>query len=125
MKNELNKIKDFHNACDVDIRTEPGLPAGEVRKLRIALLKEEFEEYLEGEKNNDIVEIADALGDMLVIIFGTSLSYGIPLDKVFNEIHVSNMTKVINGKVIRRMDGKIMKPASYEPPNIEKILFDE
>ena len=122
MKKAMEMIKEFHDAADVINRDLPELPSKEERQLRMNLLAEEYNEYLTGELNNDIEEICDALADMAVIILGTSLSYGIPLDKVFEEVHRSNMTKVVDGKVVRRADGKITKGPNYEPPNIKKIL---
>lgn len=122
MKTAMDKVKEFHLAADAPVREIPHLPPDNERKLRMNLLAEEYNEYLTGELNNDIEEICDALGDMVVIICGTAHSYGIPLDKVFDEIHRSNMTKVVDGKVVRRSDGKILKPSNYEPPNLKEIL---
>ena len=93
------------------------------RKLRQKLLRDEFDEYELAEACNDITEIADALGDMAYIIWGTALEYGIPLDKIIAEIHCSNMSKLdANGKPIMRADGKVLKSERYTPPNIAAIL---
>ena len=116
-------VTDFHSVNDAHIGKKPCLPTTDERGLRQRLLQEEFEEYMVGEKNNDIVEIADALGDMLYIIYGTSVSYGIPIDLIFEEIHRSNMSKLgEDGHPIRRADGKILKGPNYFRPDISKIL---
>lgn len=116
-------VKKFQEIFGANIGSKVALPDEDERILRIKLLREEFDEYLEGEDNNDIIEIADALGDMMYIIYGTAISYGIPLDEVFKEIHDSNMSKLDkNGKPIYREDGKILKGESYFKPDIKRIL---
>lgn len=115
-------VKDFQTAFRLNQSTKPLLPNEEERKLRIKLLREEFEEYLEGEENNDLVEIADALADLIYIACGTAVSYGIPLDVVFDEVHRSNMAKLVNGKPIYREDGKVLKPEGWTPPDVERII---
>ena len=121
--NKLGMVKIFHETYNSNIGSIPSLPSSEERKLRIALLQEEFDEYLKGEFNDDIVEIADALGDMLYIIYGTAVSYGIPIDDVFEEIHNSNMSKLgEDGKPIYREDGKILKGPNYFKPDLQKII---
>jgi predicted HAD superfamily Cof-like phosphohydrolase len=123
MSNFYTDVRDFHAAFGQRIGEKPELPTDpEERQLRIRLLEEEFNEYLAGEVKDDIVEIADALADIIYIACGTAVSYGIPLDKVFEEVHRSNMAKLVDGKVLRREDGKIQKPEGWTPPNIEKIL---
>lgn len=99
------------------------LPVQEIRDIRKKLLKEEYEEYVVGEEENDIVQIADALTDMLYIIFGTAEAYGIVLEETFDEVHKSNLTKLDeNGNPIFREDGKVLKGVNYQPPNIKKVL---
>ena len=93
--------------------------------LRYNLIKEENEEYLEACKNGDIIEIADALGDQLYILFGTILKHGLQhkIEEVYDEIHRSNMSKLDeNGNPIFREDGKILKSNLYFKPDIGKIL---
>ena len=116
------ELKEFQLAFGQRVANKAELPDREERNLRIELLREEFDEYLFGEAKHDIVEIADALADMVYIIYGTAVSYGIPLDEVLKEVHSSNMKKLVDGKVIRREDGKIMKPAGWSPPDIAAIL---
>jgi len=116
-------VKEFHQAFGQRIGNYPHLPTDpDERQLRIRLLEEEFNEYLAGEVKDDIVEIADALADIIYIACGTAVSYGIPLDKVFAEVHRSNMSKLVDDQVIRRADGKIQKPQGWTPPDIEGVL---
>jgi predicted HAD superfamily Cof-like phosphohydrolase len=124
MTNVFDNVMEFHEAFELPIGDKPDLNNvdGKGRALRVALLREEFEEYLDAEDNNDIVEIADALGDIIYIACGTAIAYGIPLELVFNEIQRSNMAKLVDGKVLRREDGKIMKPEGWQPPDIKAIL---
>ena len=121
--NPQDALREFHEAFDLTRSEVPGLPSKDIRDLRINLLKEEWEEYLEGEATDDLIEIADALADMVYIAYGTAVAYGIRLDKVFEEVHSSNMSKLdANGKPIYREDGKVLKGPNYSPPNIETIL---
>ena len=93
--------------------------------LRYELMREENEEYLEAANNNDLVEVADALGDMLYILCGTIIEHGLQhkIEEVFNEIQRSNMSKLgENGKPIYREDGKVLKGPNYFKPNIGEIL---
>jgi predicted HAD superfamily Cof-like phosphohydrolase len=115
-------VKDFHQAFGQRIGEKPELPDREERILRRNLITEEFNELTDAEYANDLVEIADALADIIYIACGTAVSYGIPLDDVFAEVHRSNMAKLVNGKVIRREDGKVQKPAEWTPPDIRSIL---
>lgn len=121
--NVFNAVKDFHRAFDQPVNNKPFLPGKEERELRIRLIAEEFKEYTDAEEANDIVEVADALADMIYIICGTAASYGIPLEAVFEEVHNSNMAKLgPNGKPIKREDGKIIKPEGWQPPDVVGVL---
>ena len=121
--NWYNDVKDFHIAFGQRVGQSPLIPEDyNERDLRINLLEEEFKEYINAEEKNDITEIADALADIIYIACGTAVSYGIPLDKVFAEVHRSNMAKLVDGKPIYREDGKVMKPAGWTPPDIEGVL---
>ena len=115
-------VKDFHQAFGQRIGEKPELPDPAERDLRVKLLREEFIEYIDAETDHDIVEIADALADIIYISCGTAVSYGIPLDDVFAEVHRSNMAKLVDGKVIRREDGKIQKPEGWTAPDIQGVL---
>ena len=118
----FTEVRDFHQAFGQRIGEKPELPNGAERCLRTRLLQEEFEEYLFAEGQSDLVEIADALADIIYIACGTAVSYGIPLDDVFAEVHRSNMAKLVDGKVIRREDGKVQKPEGWTAPDIEGVL---
>jgi predicted HAD superfamily Cof-like phosphohydrolase len=123
MANFFEDVKEFQTAFKLPVGDRPHLPKNEdERQLRIKLLEEEFNEYLAAEVRDDLVEVADALADIIYIACGTAVSYGIPLDKVFAEVHRSNMAKLVDGKPIYREDGKVMKPQGWQPPNIERIL---
>ncbi len=126
MKNKIKAVETFHNAFGITNRETPiAFTNDKEVKLRFDLMAEENEEYLEAAKNNDLVEVADALGDMLYILCGTMLSHGMQhkMEDVFNEIQRSNMSKLgADGKPIYREDGKVMKGPNYFKPNIKEIL---
>lgn len=115
-------VEEFHKAYNLPIRYEPELPGSDERTLRRTLLSEEYWEYVEAEDKNNIVGIADALADMIYIIHGTAIVYGIPLDAVFEEVHKSNMSKLEEGKPLYRSDGKVLKGSNFQEPKIEEIL---
>lgn len=125
MTNFFNSVKEFHTAFGQRVGINPGLPDEQERLLRRKLIAEEFGEYADAENDNDLTEIADALADIIYIACGTAVSYGIPLDKVFAEVHRSNMAKLVDGKPIYREDGKVMKPESWTPPNIKGIIHSQ
>lgn len=123
---KIKHVEKFHDVFKIGNRYTPTADVSESEyMLRYNLIKEENEEYLEACKNKDIVEIADALGDQLYILFGTILRHGLQykIEEVFDEIQRSNMSKLDdNGEPIFREDGKIMKSALYFKPNIREIL---
>ena len=126
MQKQLNAVKLFHETYGLGVSTEMKADLGKLKnELRFNLMKEENEEYLEAVENNDIVEIADALGDMLYILCGTILEHGLQhkIEEVFDEIQRSNMSKLgQDGKPIYREDGKVMKGPNYFKPNFSTIL---
>ena len=126
MKNKIAAVHQFHTAFNLNIKDTPTVAISEDRKkLRFALMKEENEEYLEAAENNDLVEVADALGDMLYILCGTIIEHGMQdkIEEVFNEIQRSNMSKLgEDGSPIYREDGKVLKGPNYFKPNIGAIL---
>ena len=124
MTNWFKDVENFHKAFGQRIGTKPELPNDNERSLRMRLLAEEFSEYNSAEYDNDLIEVADALADIIYIALGTAVSYGIPLDTIFDEFHRSNMAKLVDGKVFRRADGKIKKPDGWQPPDIKSILGD-
>ncbi len=126
MKDKIAAVHQFHTAFKLNIQNTPTVTISEERKqLRFELMKEENEEYLEAAKNNDLLEVADALGDMLYILCGTIIEHGMQdkIEEVFNEIQRSNMSKLgEDGTPIYREDGKVLKGPRYFKPNIKKIL---
>ena len=124
MKKLLKDVGDFHFVCEVEENKTLNQISTKKRKLRIDLLKEEVKEYIEAEIDNDPIEIADALADIIYIAVGTARIYWIPLDKVWAEVQRSNMDKIDpkTGKVIKRADGKILKPEWWEWPRIAEII---
>ena len=126
MQKQLNAVKLFHTTYGLGVSEEMKADLGtQKNNLRFELMKEENEEYLEAVQNNDIVEIADALGDMLYILCGTILEHGLQhkIEAVFDEIQRSNMSKLgADGKPIYREDGKVMKGPNYFKPDFEAIL---
>ena len=124
----IEHVKKFHDAFGIENNFKPttNIPKNE-KDLRYTLMREENEEYWEAVKNNDIVEVADALGDMLYILCGTILKHGLQykIADVFEEIQRSNMSKLdVNGKPIYREDGKVLKSEQYFKPDIEMVLSD-
>ena len=126
MIKQLNAVKEFHTAFEIGYSESPKANLGESKNiLRYNLMKEENEEYLEAAENNDLVEVADALGDMLYILCGTIIEHGMQdkIEEVFNEIQRSNMSKLgEDGSPIYREDGKVLKGPNYFKPNIGAIL---
>ena len=126
MKNKIQAVRRFHEAFKIGYRTAPKADLGVAKnQLRFDLMKEENEEYLEAAQNNDLVEVADALGDMLYILCGTIIEHGLQhkIEAVFEEIQRSNMSKLgEDGQPIYRADGKVLKGPNYFKPNIASIL---
>jgi predicted HAD superfamily Cof-like phosphohydrolase len=123
---KIQAVYEFHRVFGIGNNEEPEHNIGEDDYLlRHRLMHEENEEYLEAAKNGDLVEIADALGDMMYILYGTICKHGLQdrIADIFDEIHRSNMSKLdSNGNPIYREDGKVMKGENYFRPNIAKYL---
>lgn len=126
LKETIAMVEVFHNSFGIENRNNPTAELSESqRELRYRLMAEENDEYLEAVKNNDLVEIADALGDQLYILCGTILKHGLQdkIAAIFQEIQRSNMSKLdADGKPIYREDGKVMKSNLYFKPDIKSIL---
>jgi predicted HAD superfamily Cof-like phosphohydrolase len=126
MKKQLNHVEKFHDTFGIPNEYTPKATiSNDLIDLRFKLMAEENEEYLEAAKNGDLVEVADALGDMMYILCGTILSHGMQhkIEEVFEEIQRSNMSKLgEEGKPIYREDGKVLKGPNYFKPNIAKII---
>ena len=126
MKRKIAAVTEFHEAFGLGIKNTPTANLGlQKNLLRYKLMREENEEYLEAANNNDLVEVADALGDMLYILCGTIIEHGLQekIEEVFEEIQRSNMSKLgADGKPIYREDGKVLKGPDYFQPDIASIL---
>lgn len=126
MKDKIAAVELFHKSFGLGIRHEKKADLGKAKnELRFNLMDEENKEYLEAASSNDMVEVADALGDMLYILCGTILEHGMQykIEEVFTEIQRSNMSKLgADGKPIFREDGKVLKGPNYFKPNIQEIL---
>jgi predicted HAD superfamily Cof-like phosphohydrolase len=120
----VRSLLEFNNAFDIPKLDAPGLGTAELIELRIKLLVEEVQEYAEAARAGDMVEILDALADIGYILAGTIINHGMQhiYDDSFNEVHRSNMAKLVDGKVIRREDGKVLKPQDWQPPNLAQFL---
>lgn len=128
LKETIEDVETFHKAFGIVNNYAPTVELSEAEiVLRYKLMREENEEYLEAAQNGDLVEVADALGDLLYILCGTILKHGLQdkIVEVFNEIQRSNMSKLDkDGKPIYREDGKVMKSELYFKPDIQSILVD-
>lgn len=129
LKETIEAVATFHDAFGIANNHQPTVELSESDiELRHRLMHEENEEYLEAAKEGDLVEVADALGDMLYILCGTILKHGLQdkIAEVFQEIQRSNMSKLDkDGKPIYREDGKVLKSDLYFRPNIQRILEKE
>lgn len=119
-----NDVRIFMEACGQEVKDRPSFTDENYKQavLYLNLIREEMQELEEGFENQDIVETADACGDLIWVILGLCNSLGIPMGPVWQEITTSNMSKTVEGKVVRRDDGKILKPDTYFPPNIHRAL---
>jgi predicted HAD superfamily Cof-like phosphohydrolase len=126
MKSKISAVELFHMSFGLGVSDTMRADLGsEKNQLRFNLMAEENREYLEAANNNDIIEVADALGDMLYILCGTILEHGMQhkIEAVFEEIQRSNMSKLgHDGKPIYREDGKVLKGPNYVKPNIQSVL---
>ena len=126
---KINKVKQFHETFGLEFHETPTDKVDpSIVDLRHRLMQEENDEYLEACRNNDLTQIADALGDKMYILFGSIIAHGLQyrIEEIFDEIHRSNMSKLDNnGKPIYREDGKILKSTNYFLPDIKKILDEK
>ena len=119
----FSKVRIFMKTFGQDVKNEPSLSTDKINKLRVDLIKEELEELNEAMKNKDLLEVADALTDILYVTYGAGHAFGIDLDKCFNEVQNSNMSKLdSNGKPIYNSDGKVMKGPNYFKPDLKKFV---
>jgi len=129
MRKQLKQVKQFHETFGALINEEPELLNHDELTLRCDLIQEELDELYEaGEFEEDMVEVADAISDLLYVVYGTAISFGLQnhLEDCFDEVHRSNMSKTNDdGSVTYREDGKVLKPESYEAPDLESIVLDD
>lgn len=116
------QVKEFHETFGIVVNDKPTLPDMQTSMLRVKLIHEELVELSQAMAEGDLVETADAIGDLLYVVFGTAVSCGIDMSPIMDEIHRSNMTKVGGHK---RDDGKWVKPDTYEPAVLEPILVEQ
>lgn len=119
----FSKVFQFMHSFGQETLSRPTLPDNELADLRLDLIQEEVGELLTALEKKDIVEIADALTDILYVTYGAGHAFGLDLDECFEEVHQSNMSKLgIDGKPIYREDGKVLKGRGYKPPQLGRII---
>ena len=119
----FSKVGIFMKTFGQEVKNKPSFSTDKINKLRIDLIKEELDELNEAMKNKDLLEVADALTDILYVTYGAGHAFGIDLDKCFNEVQNSNMSKLdSNGKPIYNNDGKVMKGPNYFKPDLKKFV---
>jgi len=119
----FNKVGTFMKTFGQEVKTKPSFSSDKINKLRIDLIKEELDELQEAMKNNDLLEVADALTDILYVTYGAGHAFGIDLDKCFDEVQNSNMSKIgEKGEPIYNESGKIMKGPNYFKPDLSKFV---
>ena len=119
----FNKVKTFMKIFGQEVKTKPSFSTDKINSLRYDLIEEELEELKIAMKNKDLLEVADALTDILYVTYGAGHAFGIDLDQCFDEVQNSNMSKLDeNGKPIYNEAGKIMKGPKYFKPNLNKFL---
>ena len=121
MVSNFERVREFMTTFGQEVNTSPVFPSEDIQRLRQELIHEEFVEFME---SDNLVDVADALTDLLVVIYGAGHAYGIDLDECFKEVHRSNMSKLgEDGKPIYREDGKVLKGPNYSEPNLEAVMY--
>ena len=119
----FEKVKQFMSTFGQEVKDRAEFPHDKIVDLRIKLIEEELQELKDAIKNKDIVEVADALTDILVVTYGGAVAWGLEIDKCFSEVHRSNMSKLsADGKPIYNEYGKVMKGPNYSPPDLKKFI---
>ena len=119
----FNKVGTFMKTFGQEVKTKPSFSTDKINKLRLDLIKEELSELTEALKNKDLLEVADALTDILYVTYGAGHAFGINLDQCFDEVQNSNMSKLDeNGKPIFNEHGKVMKGPNYFKPDLSKFV---
>ena len=119
----FSKVGIFMKTFGQEVKNKPSFSSNKINKLRIDLIREELNELTEAMKNKDLLEVADALTDILYVTYGAGHAFGIDLDKCFDEVQNSNMSKLdSNGKPIYNDQGKVMKGPNYFKPNLSQFI---
>ena len=119
----FDKVGTFMKTFGQEVKTKPSFSSDKINKLRIDLIKEELQELTEAMQKKDLLEVADALTDILYVTYGAGHAFGINLDACFNEVQNSNMSKLgKDGKPIYNESGKVMKGPNYFKPNLQKFI---
>ena len=119
----FSKVGIFMKTFGQEVKNKPLFSSDKINKLRVDLIKEELDELTEAMKNKDLLEVADALTDILYVTYGAGHAFGIDLDKCFDEVQNSNMSKLnVNGKPIYHESGKVMKGPNYYKPDLSKFV---
>ena len=119
MTDEQSMVEEFHRRFDILVQASPAIPNGSTKELRVRLIQEEFDELKEALAQENLVAVAKEMADLLYVVYGTAVSYGIDMEPVFHEVHRSNLSKVGG---YRRVDGKWVKPPTYSPASLAPIL---
>lgn len=119
MTDEQSMVEAFHRQFDILVQPRPAIPDAATRELRVRLIQEEFDELRQALAQEDLAAIAKELADLLYVVYGTAVSYGLDMQPVFREVHRSNMSK---GGGYKRDDGKWVKPSTYSPAQLGLIL---
>ena len=120
MNQEQQMVHQFHERFGLRTNTRPSLPGPGAHRLRTLLIEEELAEFRNAGEAEDLVGVADALGDLLYVVYGAAAEYGIDLEPVFDEIHRANMTK--DPRAGCRADGKVAKGTAYRPPDVRGVV---
>jgi|TARA_R110001606_G_scaffold391172_2_gene558726 predicted HAD superfamily Cof-like phosphohydrolase len=127
LDSKLEMVKEFNRSFDIQNETKPSLLSKEKFQLKLNIMQEELDEYKEACENEDLVEVADAIVDMMYVLYGIIIQHGLSdvFYDMFQEVHKSNMSKLERGKPLRRSDGKILKGSEYFKPDLKNILDGE
>lgn len=125
MKNEIKMVEDFHEAFSHPIHKAPKVLSSARATFRHTLLQEEVNELLKASISGNLIEVADGLADCLYILFGTAHEFGLAdkLPAIFEEVHRSNMSKLVDGKPLYREDGKVLKPNGFRKPDLQDLVW--